>query len=388
MSSEFPPGPGGIGSHAFQLARQLHRRGWEVRVLTPQDYAVDQDVAYFNEQQPFRILRLTSGGGWLRETTLRFFALQKQIREQKADLLIATGKSAAFLGAFGRHVFGLRLVAIGHGTEFGVKDFWHRLLARWAYQQADAVICVSHFTRGLLTKLGVKARVSKVIQNGADHERFRRLSGSMQQDCLPGMEAHHILITVGSVTDRKGQEIVIRALPIILKEFPHTHYMIAGLPFIQQKLERLARELDVADHVHFLGSVGNDELVKYLNSCDVFMMTSRSTEDGDCEGFGIAVVEAALCGKPAIVSANSGLIEAIIDGKTGIAVPQGDVDATAQAVLRLLNNPARRRSMGQAAYIYSSTQQTWEKKGTEFDHFLRGLLDPPLGKYIVKDSLQ
>jgi phosphatidylinositol alpha-1,6-mannosyltransferase len=93
--------------------------------------------------------------------------------------------------------------------------------------------------------------------------------------------------------------VVIRALPHILKVAPKTHYLMAGLPTLKHELTELARKLGVAEHVHFLGRVDADSLVKYLNCCDVFVMTSRLTKDGDCEGFGIAVVEAALCGKPA-----------------------------------------------------------------------------------------
>ena len=80
-----------------------------------------------------------------------------------------------------------------------------------------------------------------------------------------------------------------------------------------------------------MGRVEEGDMVNWLNRCDLFVMTSRTLPDGDCEGFGIAVVEAALCGKPAVVSSQCGLIEAIEDGVTGIGVPEGDVVATANA---------------------------------------------------------
>lgn len=373
VSSEFPPGPGGIGNHAFHLASQLHMNGWEVRVISPQDYASNEEIERFNQSRPFRITKLTSGRGRSREIVSRFRILIKEIQRGHVDILLASGMSAVLLASLAALIFGLRLVAIGHGKEFGVQGSIQRTILRWAFQQADAIICVSYFTQALIEKMGLKPRVSKVIQNGADHERFQILTEDSRRTYLQkfGLGYRPILLTVGSVTDRKGQEIVIRALPEILKEFPDTHYLMAGLPFEQRKLEALSRELGVEDHVHFLGSVGNDDLVGYLNCCDLFIMTSRSTADGDCEGFGIAVVESALCGKPAIVSANSGLIEAIIPGKTGIAVPEGDADATAQAVLCLLRDPGLRRAMGETAHAFSREQQTWETKGLEYDRFLR-----------------
>lgn len=373
VSSEFPPGPGGIGNHAFHLASQLHMNGWEVRVISPQDYASNEEIERFNQSRPFRITKLASGRGRLREVVSRFRILSREIQGGRVDILLASGMSAVLLASLAARIFGLRLVVIGHGKEFGMQGLIQRTMLRWAYRRAEAIICVSYFTQALMQKMGLKPGISKVIQNGADHERFQVLSEELKRTYVQKFRLGYqpVLLTVGSVTDRKGQEIVIRALPEILKEFPDTHYLMAGLPFEKQKLEALSRELGVVDHVCFLGSVGNEDLVGYLNCCDLFVVTSRSTEDGDCEGFGIAVVEAALCGKPAVVSANSGLIEAIVPGKTGIAVPEGDADATAQAILSLLRDPGLRRAMGETAQTYSREQQTWQTKGLEYDRFLR-----------------
>ena len=187
-----------------------------------------------------------------------------------------------------------------------------------------------------------------MIPNAADGAHFKVLP-------LPDREAFRrkallngggLLLTVGHVSERKGQEVVIRALPHIVRKAPNVHYLMVGLPSLQQPLSRLAEELGVGDRVHFLGRVEPDELVCWLNCCDVFLMTSRMTDGGDCEGFGIAVVEAALCGKPAVVSSESGLVETIQNGITGIAVPEGEERATAEAVISLLLDPARRRDHG------------------------------------------
>src|SRR5262249_19753286 len=127
----------------------------------------------------------------------------------------------------------------------------------------------------------------------------------------------------------------------------------------------------VEDRVRILGRVDEDRLVAILNTADLFVLTSRRTEAGDVEGYGIAVVEAALCGKPAIVSGDSGLEEAIRDGVTGVRVPAEDPDATASAVTSLLENEARRRSMGESARARAIADQTWASRVEEYDAFLR-----------------
>src|SRR5205823_4374587 len=100
--------------------------------------------------------------------------------------------------------------------------------------------------------------------------------------------------------ERKGQDNVIRALPAILRRIPNAHYYMVGLPTLREPLEQLASEIGVCDNVHFVGRAETADVVRWLNACDLFVMTSRTTANGDCEGFGIAVVEAALCGKPAV----------------------------------------------------------------------------------------
>src|SRR5262249_5202438 len=152
--------------------------------------------------------------------------------------------------------------------------------------------------------------------NGADPVRFRILAEPAIRQARRelGVPPGPLLVTVGHVTKRKGQDVVVRALSRIVEAVPDVHYLVAGLPTLGPELLRLAAELGVAERVHLLGRVDETRLPAVLNAADLFVLTSRRTESGDVEGFGIAVVEAALCGKPAVVSADSGLAEAVRDG--------------------------------------------------------------------------
>lgn len=375
LSSEFPPGPGGIGSHAFHLAHQLYVRGWDIRVITPQDYAPQTEIERFNQAQPFSIHQVPSGRGWLREAFTRMRVLVRLVHEKGPSLLLASGRSAVFLAALAAPFLRLRLVAVGHGTEFGTPGLVQRAITCLAYSRASTLICVSHFTRGLAKKLGIRPDQIEVIQNGADAGRFQVLPVEVKQDFARklGLQSSPNLLTVGSVTERKGQEVVIRAMPEILREFPSTRYYMAGLPQEQPRLERLALELGVAQSIRFLGRVSQEDLVGWYNCCDIFLMTSRTTHSGDSEGFGIAAVEAALCGKPAIVSSNSGLAEAVVDGHTGLLIPEGDAHAAAAAVLRLLKDPELYISLSEQARAHACATQAWESVGLKYDRFLRPL---------------
>ena len=175
---------------------------------------------------------------------------------------------------------------------------------------------------------------------GADETHFGASPSRLDIE-LPFSDNNPItLITVGNVTDRKGQDIVIQAMPTVLTKLPQ--YTLFDCWIADKRNRNIyswLKNLVLWKHVHFLGRVEKVQLVSYLRKSDIFVMTSRHTAAGDFEGYGIAVIEAALCGKPAVVSANSGLVEAVEDGSTGIVVPENDPVNTAQAIICLIQNP-------------------------------------------------
>lgn len=378
LSIEFPPGPGGIGTHAFQLALQLVKRGWEVCVLTSQDFATIGEIQCFNQAQNFPIHRLRPIGSVPVEAAYRWRKASRVIRQFKPNLLVATGERSVWLSALLAKRHRLRWVAIGHGAEFNLPTFWERKFTQWSFQSASAVICVSRFTWQRMLKSGIHPKSGGVILNGGDSDQFTIVPSTEVEEFKRnfGLSNARILVTVGNVTHRKGQDVVIRALPSILKQVPKTHYLIVGLPTLRWEFQNLAEELNVGEHVHFLGRVDLPILTRLLNSSDVFVLTSRHTKEGDFEGFGIAVLEAALCGKPAVVTSGSGLEEAIENGISGIAVPENDVNETARAVISLLKDDEMRRKMAEAARR-NAVQGSWEYRIKEYDDRFRDLLSVP-----------
>ena len=378
ISTEFLPYSGGIGTHAYQIGLLLQQMGWEIAVVTPQDYAAQKEINEFNEKQPFPIRRLRPMPGAPFEALYRWRVTSDRITKWKPNLLFATGQRAVWLSAALASRHKLAWVAIGHGTEFGMPGLLERKLTKWSFLKANAVICVSEFTRNYMIATGIRPALVKVIPNGADSSRFTILPPEKTTDFRKslGFNGAKLIVTAGNVSERKGQDIVIRSLPMILQKEPDTHYLIVGKPSKEKEFIRIASELGVAGRVHFVGRVDLDALVKYLNCCDVFVMTSRHTADGDFEGYGIAVLEAALCGKPAVVSDNCGLVEAVVEGKTGLIVPENDPARTADAILSLLADKDRRARMGDDARRLTLDQRTWSHRAHEYDTFLRALSLP------------
>ena len=377
LSSEFPPGPGGIGTHAHQVSLGLSETGWSPVVLSPQDYASEDEIRSFDAAQPFPVVRLRPIPGPPLEAIYRSAVLGRWIARHRPEVLVASGSRSILLAAARYRGRGVPWVAIGHGTEFGPLAGSAGRLLRWAFGQATSVVCVSEFTRGRMHEAGIRPRDESVIPNGADPARFRRLSAEVSRAARRelGLEDARILMTVGNVTERKGQDIVVRALPAILREEPRAHYVVAGLPTRGDELRELARRLQVLDRVHLLGRVESERLPRLLNAADVFVMTSRTTASGDVEGYGIAAVEAALCGLPSVVAGGSGLAEAIDDGKTGLVVPPDDPAATARAVLCFLRDDAARKEAGERARLRAEHEQTWSRRAAQYAETLGRVCD-------------
>ena len=371
LSSEFPPGPGGIGTHAYQLARHLTRLGWDVGVLSPQSYATAEAVAAFNRRQPFAITPLPereAGAGWW---AARARLIRAAIGRERPALLVASGQRALWTAAAIHAMYRLPWVAVGHGSEFLDASRLAGALTRRAIGGAAAVVAVSDYTAGLIRAASHPRRLV-VIPNAADGTRFRPGLDSSALRRRWNLGDARVLLTVGQVGERKAQDVVIRALPRILAARPDTVYVMVGLPRLQAAYGALAAELGVADRVRFVGMLPDEELPAAYNLADAFVLVSRRAADGDVEGYGIVVQEAALCGVPAVVSRGCGLTEAISEGQTGLSVPPDDPAATAAAVLALLDEPTR-QTMGRRARE-AARSATWSERVVAYDALLRGLL--------------
>jgi len=255
ISSEFPPGPGGIGTHAFQLAKYLEDQQVEMLVLTPQDYADEDEIEDFNIRQPFTIVQLPSLSNKLFQSLKRFIIFYKILRNNKFDIVVVSGRGSIWMAAPLLKFLDIPWVLVAHGTEFGKPSGLKAVLMRAAANSADAAICVSKYTQQAMQNMNIPKPQSFVIHNGADSSKYFQLAKS---DIVSFRKKHFVdnkfvLLTVGGVSDRKGQEVVIRALSIIKESIPDVTYWIVGLPFIRAKLEAIAKELGVEDNIRFWG---------------------------------------------------------------------------------------------------------------------------------------
>ena len=372
LSSEFPPGPGGIGAHAYQLAAHLGQRGWALHVAAPQEYAAEATRAAFNQGLDFGITPLAGGRRGPRQAAARGGAILAALRQARPQVIIGSGQRALWTAAVLARLTGIPYLAIGHGSEFLQPSPLARLLTRWAVRQARALVAVSDYTAALIRRQAPPRRLV-VIPNGADETRFRPGLETAELRAALDLGAAQVLLTVGHVTERKAQDVVIRALAQVRRQ-REVVYVMVGLPTRRAEFMQVAQAAGVAEQVRFTGVVDAQALPLYYNLCDLFVLVSRQSRVGDVEGYGIAALEAALCGKTAVVSRGCGLEEAVVDGVTGLTAPPDDVDATAAAIGRLLDDAALRRRLAEAARRRAQ-QATWAQRIAAYDSLLRGWVE-------------
>jgi phosphatidylinositol alpha-1,6-mannosyltransferase len=224
---------------------------------------------------------------------------------------------------------------------------------RWLLRQvlggAAAVFAANRYVAGLVGDLGVAAERIHLVYPAPslplrpNASVVERLRGQWHLGSGP------LLVTVARLVRRKGHNVVLRALEAIWREAPDVRYVVVGAGPELANLQALAAGLSKPQQVSFVGEQSDDEVAAWLALATVFVMTPRALPDGDVEGFGLVYLEAAWFGVPSVAARTGGVAEAVSDGDTGLLVPEGDVAATARAVLRLLHDDGVRRAMGERA---------------------------------------
>ena len=295
------------------------------------------------------------------------------LRDKPKVVQLATCEEG-YLGLAMKRWVNLPFVVYAHGNEIleALRDSkWQKPLL--ALRKADCVIANSKFTASLTETAGVRPEVVKIIPLGCDTDRFkpRAPNQDFQKKVLGPHSSGPMILTVGNIVERKGHDMVIRALPKVAKLVPGLTYVIAGVGPYQRGLEDLALGLGVRSQVLFLGRVGDDELAQLYSLCDIFVMPSRARMDScDVEGFGIVYLEAGASGKPVIAGRSGGIEDAVIDGATGLLVDPSDPVDIAQAIIRILGDHELRAKLGSQAHLRVQREYTWRSVGKRIQNIL------------------
>ncbi|MEM7667138.1 MAG: glycosyltransferase [Pseudomonadota bacterium] len=231
-----------------------------------------------------------------------------------------------------------------------------------AAAKADGLLAVSEALVTDMAAMGIDREKITIHYTGLDRDRFRPLDHTQLRTQLGKAlgfdlpDTAPMLVCVGALIERKGQDIAISALPAI----PGARLVLVGKGDDEARLTRIARDLGVEDRIHFAGSVDHDVLPLILSAADVMVLPTVS------EGLANAWVEALACGTPVVTSDVGGARELIVNDTAGRLVERTK-EAVAAAVTAVLNNPPRREDVAALADRFS-----WENNAAELAaHFDR-----------------
>ena len=332
----FPPRTGGIETLMHSLAAALAHSGHEVTVFAD-GYGGAAETA-FDREQPFTIRRFSGLKPWRRRKKAKAIAT-----------ISAPGKVLAVITDSWKSLerlqppAGRAVLCLAHGTELPVTCPERKTLRiKHALAKATAVIPNSQYTAERLKAFLPDVSKIHVIHPGIAPPP----PGSAAVTRPPGDGP--VMISVGRLEDRKGIDSVIKLMPRLVEIYPCLHYFILGDGTRKKHLQTLVSRLGLGKNIHFIGAADKTALYAYLRSSDLFVLPGRMKGD-DVEGFGIAFIEAAWFGVPAVAGRAGGAAEAVIDNETGLLCDGNDAEAIYAAIRRLLDNSALREQLGKNA---------------------------------------
>lgn len=329
---------------ALHVSRCLASLGHEVTVVAPRLPNTDA----FDRTEPVRVLRY--GGyrlGWLRLLPLMKAAWP---HARCADLILPINVAyGGLLAYFARKPY----VALAYAYEFlkfqrvpPAAAFLRRI-----YAKARKVVAISAFTREQLVGFGVKSDHITVIHPGAPAPRPlppERLAEVRHRFVL---NDGPVILAVGRLIARKNHRTLVCALPRVLERFPKAVLVIAGQGPLTYVITREAWRCGVRNQVRLLAGLTDEDIAALYQVCDVFALPTGDgllqERRGQVEGFGLVFVEANAYGKPVVAGRSGGVVDAVLDGETGLLVEPNDPDAVADAICTILQDADLARRLGE-----------------------------------------
>jgi phosphatidylinositol alpha-1,6-mannosyltransferase len=264
-----------------------------------------------------------------------------------------------------------RIVALTHGHEVWWAKLWP---FTWAMKRigngVDVLTYLGEFTkRAIARPLNQKAASAMVrIAPGIDTDHFAPDATAIELKRELELDGKRVIVSVGRLVHRKGQDTLVEALPHILDEFPDAHLLFVGVGPHLEYIHKRAIQLGVLGNISFVGRVQYSELPRFISVGEVFAMPSRSRLAGlEVEGLGIVYLEASACELPVVGGLSGGAPDAVLEGETGYSVDGLAPIAVADAIKALLADPIAAKEMGRRGRQWIIDEWEWRHWSARFN---------------------
>jgi len=266
-----------------------------------------------------------------------------------------------------------RTVALTHGHEvWWAKVFPFNLLLRRIGSTVDVLTYLGEFTRNAISH-GLTAQAQRAmvkIAPGIDVDHFLPTDASALRKSL-GLAEKKVIVSVGRLVHRKGQDRLIEAMPEILKTVSNAHLLLVGEGPQRDHLQKLIQEHRLEGSVTLIGRIDYKDLPLYICVGDIFAMPSRSRLMGlEVEGLGIVYLEASACGLPVLAGNSGGAPDAVVQNETGLVVDGTNNKEIADAAIELLTKVDLSKKMDAAGRKWIVENWRWEIWSRSFEDLL------------------
>ncbi len=323
---EYPPYYGGVADYYYNLITH-----WP-----------EKNIAYYH----------------LRDKNTSFYYLAKLVLDLKnrvnnsTHLLVGhvlpLGTVAYLLSFF--KVF--KYSVILHGLDFSLatKNKRKKLLTYLILKKARRIICANSHLASQVTEKYPRFAAKIIISNpGAN---IGAVDLKLKEEIIKkyNLKNKKLIFSLGRLVKRKGFDLCLNALAQIKiinpNLFKNLSYILAGSGEDKERLELLTKTYQLEDKVIFLDDISHQEKYVFYDICDIFVMTPREI-NGDYEGFGIVYLEANLFSKPVIASSSGGVLDAVVDGLSGLVIKANDNLALSQSLIKLLSDLNLAKTLGE-----------------------------------------
>lgn len=249
------------------------------------------------------------------------------------------------------------------------------LVALIIAQNSKGIVSNSSWHLKRILTLGKINKPTAVISYPADVSSFRTITNGLDiyRKKHDLERKNFVILAVGRLVYKKGFDYLIRAMPKVLKRYPHTRLVIGGEGDVRESLVNLAKKLKVEKKVIFAGTINRDEIIYYYNIADIMVAPSIVDKDGNVDGGPLVSLESMACGKPQILTEILGMADEIENGIHGLIVPQKDSAALSDAIIKLIASPKLRKEMGQNSRKLAMKNLSTQNIGKRYNEFFNEL---------------
>lgn len=353
--------PTGIGNAAFNMAYALSNRGVQVffscRGHEQKTFSINANLTVSTVKNYSRgITRVALG----------------ELRKRDADL-VHVHSSAALPALLVSRLF--RRPAVVHSHGVGAFHIGRApIMRKFGLRLSQRVVSVSNSDRDqLIRSYGVAPEKVFVAYNGVRTDIFKPQQQTNATPVAHDLDSFdRILLSIGAVQARKGQILIVKSLPNLLKAFPKLVYVNVGVAYdesYRRQLLELAGALGVDNSIRLLSGLSQEELVELINAASLCVHPAFR------EGFGLAVVEEMACSKPVVAFHAGPLPEIIDDGKDGLLVKRRNMIDLQETLLRVLADEQLAKRLGEAARAKVLANFTWDKTASSLEKIYADLID-------------